>query len=53
MHKKDEKSLVKELMDVDWNEMTESSMHKKDEKSLVKKTFYIKDRYNISDVSYH
>ena len=44
---------TKELMDVDWNEATVSSMHKKDEKSLVKKTLYIKDRYNISDVSYH
>ena len=40
-------------MHVDWNEVTELSMHKKGEKSLVEKTLYIKDRYSISDVSYH
>ena len=44
---------TKELMHVDCSEATELSMHKKDDKSLVEKTLYIKDRYNISDVSYH
>ena len=44
---------TKELMHVDCSEATELSMHKKDDKSLVEKTLYIKDQYNISDVSYH
>lgn len=41
---------TQELIHVDCNE---TPVHTKDDKSVIERTLYIKDRYNISNVSYH